>query len=217
MLWFPPRWLKIRRPFLAVVLQGIFDVVLTPSHPFQKHSARSVLHAISGSKSILSWCSSAIRIRELRVGVRDMLSRWEIPTRGFRIGAIPVIRVSSSVAHSCGFLHPFDRSFAQSIHVQVGFGVCWLYLLVRILADVCIRSVTVFTRCLFRRQLVGVPVMGRGVVLMWNQAGSWALMFGAILSAARFVLYFLAVFIILIISLFRNEVLGPLVGGCQLC
>jgi hypothetical protein len=36
MLWFPPRWLKIRRPFLAVVLQGIFDVVLTPSHPFQK-------------------------------------------------------------------------------------------------------------------------------------------------------------------------------------
>lgn len=87
-------WFARLVPGVYCLLTGVRDMRLG-SVKMRKHSARSVLHAISGSKSVLSGCSSVNRLRVLRVGVRDILSRWEIPTRGFRTGAISVVRVSA--------------------------------------------------------------------------------------------------------------------------
>lgn len=153
----------------------------------------------------------------LCAGVSEKLSHWERFVRGFSSGAICVIWVSASSAQPCGFLHPFRQSLAQFMHVHIRLGKCWLDLLCCTLFDICIRSATVLTLCLFSRHFVAIPIIGPGWELIWNQAGSLVLMSGVIRRAARFILYFLAVFIILTMSLFKLVALGPLLGGFQLC
>lgn len=119
--------------------------------------------------------------------------------------------------HSCGFLQPLRRSLAHSTQVQARFGMCTFIWAGCAFVDVCIRSATVLAWWFLKRHLAGMLVRGRGLALMWYHAGSRALILGAIRSASRLVLYFLAVFIILMMLLVRYAVLGPQVGGSQHC
>ena len=67
-------------------------------------------------------------------------------------------------------------------------------------ADVLIRSVTLDILCVFRRHFAVALLIGCGAVIRWYHAGSWALRLGSRRIAARFVLYFLAVLSILMVS-----------------
>ena len=55
-------------------------------------------------------------------------------------------------------------------------------------------------------------VIGLGLVTKWYHACSWALRFGVSLIMAKFVLYFLAVFNFLFLSLLRCHVHWPFMG-----
>lgn len=76
-----------------------------------------------------------------------------------------------------------------------------------------IRSATDFVACLIRRHFAFTFVRGWGAAAGWNHAGRVARTPGESLIAARFALYFFAMFNILLMSLFRFIARGLLVGG----
>jgi hypothetical protein len=169
----------------------------------QKQSERSVLQVTVGSNRMMPLVALAARFLAFRLGVRVRLSCGPVSDRGLSLGAIPVTRVSASFAHVCGFLQPLILSLEHSIQIHSRLGVCWLSREGFSLDAVRIRSATMAVACFLRRHLEAMPVSGRGFALMWYHAGRHALICGANFSAARFVLYFFAVFIILNVSLFR--------------
>ena len=76
----------------------------------QKHSDRSVLQVIVGSKMISPWVSSTFSLLCFQVLVRERLSCSSPGRMGFSFGAMFLILVCASFAHACGFLHPFCLS-----------------------------------------------------------------------------------------------------------
>ena len=106
----------------------------------------------------------------------------------------------------------------QSLHGHVGRGWCgssWLG--VRILSDVFRSSATVVILCCRRRHLAGIDVIGRCFARGWYHAGSWVRSCGDMRIAAKFTLYFLAVFNILIILVLSMSSLVPRVGASHDC
>lgn len=79
------------------------------------------------------------------------------------------------------------------------------------------RSATVVTLCRRRRHLAGIDVIGRCFARGWYHAGSWVRSCGDMRIAARFTLYFRAVFNILIMLLFSVSSLTPRVGASHDC
>ncbi len=183
-----------------------------------KHSAKSFLHVIVGSKSISSSFSRVLIFCFFLVRVRDRLS-WGSPSAsGFNLGAVSLILARPSVAHLCGFMHPFMRSSMQSMHAHRGSStwcVVWLLFLSRIV--ILMRSAMSLIPCLFRRHFDAALVRGRGSALRWYHAGRCARMSLESLMAAKLALYFHAVLSILAMSFPSVTVLGPRVGGFHDC
>ena len=84
-------------------------------------------------------------------------------------------------------------------------------------AEVRTRSVTFVTLCFLSRHLAMLLFRERWSAVRWYHAGSWARRSGVNLIAARFVLYFLAVFNIRLMSSFRRLALGPFIGAFHVC
>src|SRR5260221_6146867 len=198
-------------PCARYLLAGA-SVSLVGSVNTRKHSARSSLHVIVGSKVISLLSILAISFLIFLVLVRDSPSGGSCLV-GLYLGGIMSRRVCASVTHLCGFSQPWFRSFVHSWHGQFCSGRCvgcWRGC--RDLADILTRSTTKETLCFFSRHLVALLFIGRCSAVGWYQAGSWARTCGFSLIADRFTLYFLAIFSILLTSSLSLFSLGPLVG-----
>ena len=138
---------------------------------------------------------------------------------GLYLGGMRLLLVSASLAHRCGFLQPFPLSIVHSWHLH-----SWVVLCIgncngcRILADIFIRSATLAMLCLYLRHLACKLFIGLCSSLWrWYQAGSWFRRCGVILMASMFAWYLFATLIILLMSSFRMDPLGPWRGIFHAC
>ena len=195
----------------------IWWVILLGSVNILKHSARLSLQVIVGSKVIVPSRCLAIWFLSFPDFVRDSPSGGSCFV-GLCLGGIRFSLVSASSAHSWGFRHPCSLSRVHSGHSHSGFlwcvGCCRGCLR---RADVFTRSATFVMLCFFIKHFARLLFSERGSAVRWYHAGSWARICGVILIAARFVLYFLAVSSIRLMSSFRFCALGPLRGTFHDC
>lgn len=179
--------------------------ILSGSVNILKHSARLFLQVIVGSKRMWPFVLLASWFLSFLCGDRERLSWWFLASRGFILGAIRCMRDRASAAQAWGFLQPLARSWEQSVQGHCTLGMCGkIGAGVRKRADVETRSATVVVACFLRRHLAVDVVRGRVVACGWYHAGIWALRWGDIQMAARFVPCFLAALSILAMSLFRR-------------
>lgn len=184
----------------------------------QKHSDRSALQVIEGSKVITPLFCHACSLFVFRVLVSESLSRWVSGAMGFSFGAMRSILIWASSAHAFGFRQPLRLSRTQSLHMHCGPRRCvgfWVGSHIR--ADVWTSSATFVIAWLFNRHLDTTLVIGRRSAAMWYHVGSCFFSWLDSFMAARFVSCFLATAAILIISLLRPSVRLPLVGMFQDC
>jgi len=137
---------------------------------------------------------------------------------GLSFGRIRSILFFASLVHAFGSRQLWDLSAWQGLHWQYAEFLCGSSGLgVRSLMEDFISSATEQVWCFSIKHFAAFVFNALGSVLRWYHAGSWALSWGVICIAARFVLNFRAVFIILCISLFIMVVFMPLVGADQRC
>ena len=150
----------------------------------RKHSDRSFLQVIVGSKMISPWDLRAASLLWFRFLVRERLS-WLSPVwMGFNFGAILSILICASTAHAWGFLQPFCLSLMQSRHMHCGPLRCVRSLCVsHSLADIWIRSVSLVVSCVFSRHFDSTFIIGRGFAALWYHAGNRDLSCGVSLIA----------------------------------
>lgn len=128
----------------------------------QKHSARSSLQVMVGSKIYSPWVSLAALFLSEHLFIKDRLP-WGAFRRGFSFGAMAFIHFWASRAHSLGSQHPLSLSMEQSSQIQSAFLVCvaagsrFLSL-----ADMLIRSTTLEASCLFNKHFDGVFLISWG-------------------------------------------------------
>ena len=98
-------------------------VVRSGSVKMRKHSDKSFLHVIDGSKSISPCVRFAVSFLAFRLPVRDR-SPCLSSRVGFNFGVIFWILVRASSAHLCGWSQPRSLSSMQSMQVQFCLGRC---------------------------------------------------------------------------------------------
>ena len=193
---------------MFVILSGLVKIL--------KHSARLFLEVMDGLKVISPLFSLALTFLSFLLLVRDRKSCLSPSRRGLYFGKICCILVSASFAQLWGSRHPCILSSMHSWQTHHAVVSCSESVAILfILADTCIRSATVVMLWRSSRHLDATFLMGRNLLAMWYHAGSWARSLGVSRIAARFMLYFLAILIILFMSLFRFFILLPLVGTFQ--
>jgi hypothetical protein len=106
-------------PRVQVLFTGVL-VSLSGLVNIWKHSDRCFLQVIVGSKVIAPLLCLAVLLFVLRLLVRERPSWLSPGCMGLSFEAMPSILVCASVAHDCGFLHPFRLSLMQSWHIQCG-------------------------------------------------------------------------------------------------
>lgn len=186
-------------PLVRFLMAGVSDI-FAGSVKIQKHSASEFLHVIVGSKvTSLSVCSAILFLAFL-LGVSDRLSTGAVVS-GLYFGAMSWMRAFASRAHSCGFLQPFWWLCIQSGHMHAGVGWWFLHLWCTwSLFDSFIRSSMDFATWFFNRHLKGTFVIGWFIAPGWYHNRSRDFSLVVIWRAPRFVLDFLAIFSILIMS-----------------
>jgi hypothetical protein len=162
--------------------------------------------------------SFAVWFWSFQFGVRERLPWRASGRRGFSLGKVRLSRVSASWAHSWGVQQSLFRSSRQSWHWQYMEGQCGFSLSGALrCADTWIRSAMVFARCLWRRHLVALFLIGRGSDPRWYHVGSCVFRWVLSLMAARLTLCTRAVFSILDVSSSSWVAQFPLCGGFQVC
>ena len=197
-------------------LAGLFDI-LVGSVNILKHSARSPLLVIVGSKRIAPFVSLAIMFWSLLRFVRDRFPQWYPQWVGLSLGRIVSILFWASSAQASGLMQFSSLSTLHGWHQQYAdglWGSSWLGVL--ILTAVFINSATVQTQCFSSRHFAAGVLIAQGAVLMWYHVGSQALSWGVSLIAARLVLYFFAILTILVMLLFVGCAFSLCVGAFQL-
>lgn len=183
-----------------------------------KQSASDVLVVIEGSKSMRLLFCLAFSFLIFLVLVRERLSCGSPGCRGLYFGYVLWVLVCASEAQADGFVQPCRRSSMHAMHGQYGLFQCGIACLgFLILMETVRRSATVSTPCFSARHFAFLLFIGAVSVAGWYHAGSCALSVAVMRIVARFALYFLVTFSILIVSLFSFCALGPLVGTFQHC
>ena len=121
----PSVWMTISLCLLSAPMSlgrcAGFLVILWGSVNTQKHSDRSSLVVIDGSKTIFPRTSCARMFCCFRLFVSDKLPCPFPGLRGFCnfcLGSVLFIQASASVAQSCGCVQSFSRSSTHAVQLQ---------------------------------------------------------------------------------------------------
>ena len=118
----PSVWMTISLCLLSAPMSlgrcAGFLVILWGSVNTRKHSDRSSLVVIDGSKTIFPHSSRARMFCCFRLFVSDKLPCPFPGLRGFCLGSVLFIRASASVAQSCGCVQSFSRSSTHAVQLQ---------------------------------------------------------------------------------------------------
>ena len=115
-----------------------------------KHSKRSFLHVMEGSKVIVPLFCLAARLMAFRVLVSDWPLCGSSGRIGFSFGVMLLILVWASSAHTFGFQHPLHLSLTQSQHTHSGphwwglhrsrYDICCSKYLPQVLGTTCLAT-----------------------------------------------------------------------------